>query len=86
MTTHVLKFPCDFPIKIIGKADTRLCNEIAKVLSQHAPEFAASDLTLNISKKGKYHALTAVIHAKGKTQLDAIYQALTAHDLVVMAL
>ena len=86
MPTNVIKFPCDFPVKIIGEANSRLHEEVTKMLTEHVPEFVASDLTLNTSKGGKYYALTAVIHAKSKEQLDGIYQALTAHNLVLMAL
>ncbi len=81
-----LNFPCDFPIKIMGKANTRLREAVVKVLAEHAPEFDARNLTLNTSKAGNYHALTAVIYAKSKAQLDAIYQALTDHDLILAAL
>lgn len=82
----LLTFPCEFPIKIMGKANPELKNEVLKIFAEHAPEFNAEDLTINESKEGNYHALTAVIHAKSKAQLDAIYQALTAHELVIMAL
>ncbi len=82
----LLTFPCEFPIKIMGKANPELKNEVLKIFAQHQPEFKPEDLTINESKGGNYHALTAVIHAKSKLQLDAIYQALTDHELVIMAL
>lgn len=82
----LLTFPCDFPIKIMGKANPELKHEVLKILAEHAPEFKAENLTINESKGGNYHALTATIHAKSKAQLDVIYQALTDHKLVIMAL
>lgn len=82
----LLEFPCDFPIKIMGKATEDLHQAVKDILAQHAPDFNPEDLTFNESKDGNYHALTAVIHAKSKEQLDMIYHALTAHDLVLMAL
>ena len=81
-----LTFPCEFPIKIMGKAEPELKAEVLKILAEHAPEFNADNLRINESKAGNYHALTAVIHAKNKAQLDAIYQALSDHKLVLMAL
>lgn len=86
MPGDLIKFPCDFPLKIIGKANTELREEVLRLLTEHAPEFAASNLTLNTSKAGNYHALTALIDAKSKAQLDTIYQSLTNHHLVLMVL
>jgi len=82
----LLEFPCDFPIKIMGKADPKLHDAILKILAAHAPDFHADDLKLNKSKNGNYNAFTAIIHAKNQLQLDAIYQALSDHELVLMAL
>jgi putative lipoic acid-binding regulatory protein len=82
----LLEFPCDFPIKIMGKAHEDLMKAVEAILAEHAPEFDAKDIVINKSKDGNYHGLTATIHAKSKAQLDAIYYALTSHELVLMAL
>lgn len=82
----LLEFPCDFPVKIMGKAHEDLRKAVEDILAEHAPEFDSEDISIRESKDGNYHALTAVIHAKSKAQLDAIYQALTDHELVLMAL
>lgn len=82
----LLEFPCDFPIKIMGKAHQDLHQAVKDILAEHAPDFNSDDIVINESKDGNYHALTAKIHAQSKAQLDAIYHALTAHDLVLMAL
>lgn len=82
----LLTFPCEFPIKIMGKAHDDLRQAVLDILAEHAPEFDESNLAIKDSAEGNYHALTATINAQSKQQLDAIYQALTDHDLVLMAL
>jgi putative lipoic acid-binding regulatory protein len=82
----LLTFPCEFPIKIMGKAHEDLHAAVLEILAEHAPEFSASTLIIKPSKDGNYHALTATIRAESKKQLDLIYHALTAHHLVLMAL
>lgn len=82
----LLTFPCDFPIKIIGKAHEDLNLATQEILAEHAPEFDSNNLEIRPSKSGKYHSITARIRAESKKQLDAIYQALTDHHLVLMAL
>ena len=82
----LLKFPCDFPIKIFGKKHDDLRNEVLNIIRNEVSDFDENNLTFKESKEGNYHAFTALVHATSKAQLDAIYQALTDHHLVAMAL
>lgn len=82
----LLKFPCDFPIKIFGKKHDDLRSEVLKIIRNEVPDFDENNLTFKESKEGNYHALTAMIHATSKEQLDNIYRALTSHHLITMAL
>jgi putative lipoic acid-binding regulatory protein len=83
----LLTFPCEFPIKIMGKAHEDLKTLVLETLAKHAPEFdEAVSLTIKESKDANYHAITAVIQAQSKAQLDSIYEVLSANDLVLMAL
>ena len=86
VTESVFTFPCDFPIKIMGKAHEDLHQAIKEILDEHAPEFDHDTIVIRPSKQGNYHAVTATIQAKSQAQLDAIYQALSDHELVLMAL
>lgn len=82
----LFEFPCEFPVKIMGKAHEDLHQAVKQILAEHAPDFDADNIKIRESKDGNYHALTATIRATSKPQLDAIYHALTDHDLVLMAL
>lgn len=82
----LLEFPCEFPVKVMGAAIPEFHTAIAKIVKVHDPEYNPDETKQNTSKTGKYVSLTLNIHAKDKPQLDAIYQDLTDHELVLWAL
>jgi putative lipoic acid-binding regulatory protein len=82
----LLEFPCTFPIKAMGAADSDVEVAVLDILNRHAPGFNPDAVTTRASSGGKWLAVTVHINAESKAQLDAIYQELTAHELVVYAL
>ncbi|MCF7984759.1 MAG: DUF493 domain-containing protein [Thiohalocapsa sp.] len=82
----LLEFPCRFPIKAMGRAGTRVEAVVVDIVRRHAPGFHAEAITTRASSGGKWLAVTIIIDATSKRQLDAIYRELTAHELVVYAL
>jgi putative lipoic acid-binding regulatory protein len=81
-----LQFPCRFPIKAMGLARDDLHLRIIEIVQQHVPELSKDDVTQRASSNGKYLSVTITIEATSREQLDAIYQDLTACELVMMAL
>ena len=82
----LLEFPCDFPIKVFGKAATGFDAQVVEIVRQHAPDLGEGAVKSRPSRGGKYVAVTVTIRAESKAQLDDIYRALTAHEQVVMCL
>ncbi len=82
----LLEFPCQFPIKAMGKSDLELDLLIVEIVRRHVSEINEHAVTTRPSKSGKYIAVTVMIEASSKQQLDAIYQDLTDHPHVLMAL
>ena len=82
----LLEFPCDFPIKIMGKADDTFAEVVISIVTKHAPDFDATRMELRASSGGNYLSVTCTIVAQSKPQLDAIYMDLTAHPMVKVAL
>lgn len=80
----LFEFPCQFPIKAMGKAELELELVVVEIIRRHAPEVGA--ITTRPSKDGVYIAVTVIIEATSKPQLDAIYQDLTDHPHVLVAL
>ena len=82
----LLQFPCSFPIKAMGKAETDFDAVVVEIVRRHAPDLMESAVVTRPSKGGKWVSVTVTIQATSQKQLDAIYQALSDHDQVVMAL
>ncbi len=81
-----LEFPCQFPVKAMGKSSDNFDALIVEIIRQHVDDIKEGDVSSKPSKGGKYTAVTVVINATSKQQLDAIYHSLTEHPDVLMAL
>jgi len=87
MTEETLfEFPCQFPIKAMGKADVELDLLVVEIVRRHVPVITEGAVSARPSKDGNFLAITIIIEASSKQQLDAIYQDLTDHPHVLMAL
>jgi putative lipoic acid-binding regulatory protein len=82
----LLTFPCRFPIKAMGPAGRGLEAVVIEIVSRHAEGVDETAITVRESRGGKWIAVTLTIEAHSKPQLDAIYQELSAHELVAWAL
>jgi uncharacterized protein len=83
---ELLQFPCDFPIKVMGKAREGFAQVIAEIVLKHAPDFDPATMEMRVSGKGNYMSFTCTIFAVSRTQLDALYRELTRHELVQIVL
>lgn len=81
----LLEFPCEFPIKAIGRGDD-LLERVYALLSPHAPDLEQTALSSRPSGNGNFIAVTVTITATSQAQLDAIYHELTRCEQVIMAL
>ncbi len=82
----LLEFPTDFPVKIMGEARADFAPTMIELVLRHAPDFKADSAETRASSSGKYISITCTIRATSKAQLDALYQEITAHPWVNMAL
>ena len=82
----LIEYPCEFPIKVFGQTQQGFLQAVTEVILQHDPAFSAASITMRNSKTAKYISLTCTVTATSREQLDAIYQALCDHPLVVMVL
>lgn len=81
----IWNFPCDFPIKIVGRANPEFEVVVLSIIRKHAPDLREGSLEFRSSKNGNYVAITVTVQATSKDQLDAIYQDLSSHELVLAA-
>ena len=82
----LLTFPCRFPIKAMGLAEPGFDDLVVAIVREHAPDLSEAAVVTRPSKGGKWVSVTVTIQATSRSQLDAIYQAMSDHDKVVMAL
>ncbi len=80
------KFPSDFPIKVMGRHDSELRALTQAIVERHAGLLEESRIRTRTSGDGNFLALTYLVHATSRAQLDAIYRELTACKAVLMAL
>jgi putative lipoic acid-binding regulatory protein len=80
------EFPSDFPIKVMGRHDSNLRSLTQAIIERHAGALAESSVRTRTSGDGNFLALTYMVHATSREQLDAIYRELTACKSVLMAL
>ena len=82
----LLEFPCDFPIKAFGESREDFVEKVLTIVRRHSDSVTTDSIKCRKSNGGKYDAVTITITATSKSQLDAIYQDLTASPDVLMAL
>jgi putative lipoic acid-binding regulatory protein len=82
----VQEYPSDFPIKVMGRHDSDLRALTQGIIERHAGPLAESRVRTRTSADGNFLALTYLVRASSREQLDAIYRELTACKSVLMAL
>lgn len=81
-----LAFPCEFPIKVMGRKERGFAHTVIEIVRKHAQDFDPATVEMRPSRQGTYLSVTCVVRATSREQLDALYQELCDHPSVVMAL
>ena len=81
-----LKFPCEFPIKAMGKATEELEIAVLEIMHRHVPDLGEGAVKTRESRNGNYISITVTIQARSREQLDAIYMELTSCEHIVFAI
>ncbi len=81
-----IEFPCEYPIKVMGRQVEDFQSAVLEVFERHAPGFDQETIVVRDSRKGNFLSLTITIVATGPEQLDALHRDLIATGLVQMVL
>lgn len=81
-----IEFPCEYPIKVLGRSGDDFESIIFDVVESHAPGFDRETITMNVSRKGTFSSITITITATGVDQLDALHKELLATGIVKMVI
>ena len=80
----LLEFPTDLPIKVFGRNDPEFRAAVLAIVETHFG--SAYTVAEQHSKQSSYVSLTVTVRVESRAQADAVYAALVAHELVLMAL
>ena len=81
-----LKFPCEFPIKAMGRATPELEIAVLEIMNRHVPDLGEGAVRTRESRNGNYLSITVTIQARSREQLDSIYMELTSCEHIVFAI
>lgn len=73
-----IEFPCDYPIKVVGRQSEDFESIVLSVIKQHAELSPGTDIEPVPSSKGTFVSLRLSIIATGELQLKSMYEALMA--------
>lgn len=79
----LLTFPCDLPIKVFGRNEPRFRATALAIVREHYAEFGLAEQE---SRGGRYLSLTITVRADSKSQVDAVYRALTGSEAILLVL
>lgn len=81
-----LTFPCDYPIKVMVRAEDGVRARIDAILERHAGPLDLSGVIERASAQQRFLALTYVIRATGEPQISELFSALKRCPQVLMVL
>lgn len=82
----LLRFPCDFPIKVMGRDEDGFEAEIVSIFERHLGDINPAQVNTRPSSSGNFLSVTVTFRAESQEQLDEIYRALTEHEKVLFCL
>lgn len=82
----LLEFPCDFPIKMMGRDLPEFRQAAIRLVEKHAGRVDEAAVRVAESSNGNYLSITVTIKATSREQLDDIYRDLTHDELILVAL
>ncbi len=85
-TEEIFNFPCDYPVKVMGKDCKELHSEICGIIESYAGKIHPNQISSKKSTKGNYISYTIRIVATSMTQLNSINKELQSHNLVAYIL
>ena len=81
-----IEFPCDYPIKVLGRNVDAFRPTVLEIVERHAPGFDREAIVARDSREGRFVSLTITIVATGPEQLDMLHKDLVVSGLVQMVI
>jgi putative lipoic acid-binding regulatory protein len=81
-----LRFPTDYPIKVVGRNEKRFRQRIDAVVLQQYPDLGAERINERASGAGNFISITYTIVAESREHVTTLVRALAATDGVLMVI
>ncbi|HEY8537377.1 MAG TPA: DUF493 domain-containing protein [Steroidobacteraceae bacterium] len=81
-----MKFPCDFPLKVMGRRTDDFRSLVVGIVQKHVGALDAANIEERASRDGNYLSVTCTFSAQSRAQLDALYRELTSCERVLVVL
>lgn len=82
----LLKFPTDYPIKVVGRAEDVLREITDAIVLKYAPDLDMKRTKERKSANGNFVSISYVIRATSPAQVTALANELTACNLVLLVI
>lgn len=82
----LLQFPCDYPIKVVGRTSDTLRARIDAIVSTHVPDLNPSLTTERPSANGNFLAISYAVVAVSAAQVEALVTDLKAAPDVLIVI
>jgi putative lipoic acid-binding regulatory protein len=86
MNDTLFKFPCEFPLKVMGRQSEEFRSIVLGIVQKHTGPVDAARIEERPSKDGSYLSLTYTFEAQSREQLDGLYRELTSCEKVLVVL
>ena len=86
MSETLFEFPCEFPLKVMGKRSDGFRSLVLDIVQRHAGTIAPEQIEERPSKHGNYVSITCTFQAISREQLDDLYRELSACEQVLKVL
>lgn len=84
--SELLRFPVDYPIKVVGRSEATLRARVDAVVLRHVTDLALERVSERASGAGRFVSITYVIVARSREQIVALVEDLASIEGVVMVL
>jgi len=83
----LLEFPCDFPIKIMGRdEEDDFRSEAVAIVEAEVGPLPDGAVSTQSSRNGRFLSVTVTVRAESREQLDSLYRRLSDHERVLVVL
>ena len=80
----LLKFPTDYPIKVVGRPSDEFRARVHAIMLRHAPTLDPDQVTERLSENGNFLSISYTIVAESRDQIIALANDLKSCEGVLM--